>query len=157
MLNRSAGKFLAASAALTMFLTACGGSPETTDAPEAPQESPQATAETTTADIDLTDPTAVVETIFVAANSEEFASLADLCDPSGENDEDTQRICDLPDNEADQASFVEFFAQGKVSGDAEIRAEGSEAEVPFLFGPDGTEEETMVLVNRDGNWYLSSF
>ncbi len=34
---------------------------------------------------------------------------------------------------------------------------GNTAKVPFLFGPDGTQPETMNLIRRGENWYLLSF
>jgi hypothetical protein len=52
---------------------------------------------------------------------------------------------------------VEFFATGKITGDASISPDGTEAEEPFLFGPDEDREETMKLINRDGQWYLFGF
>jgi hypothetical protein len=69
---------------------------------------------------------------------------------NGENDDDTQAICDLATDETQRESFVEFFATGKITGDASISPDGAEAEVPFLFGPDADREETMKLINRDG-------
>ena len=79
------------------------------------------------------------------------------CDPLGENDSDTQMICDIATDETNREEFIEYFATGKISGEARISRNGAEAEVPFLFGPDGDREETMNLINRDGQWYLSSF
>ena len=108
------------------------------------------------ASIDQTNPNSVVQAIFDAANSEEYSALENLCDPQGENDSDTQDICGLAESDTDfQQEFVEYFAKGKPSGDAEIKAD--EASVPILFGPDADQEETMVLVKRDDKWYLSSF
>jgi hypothetical protein len=108
-------------------------------------------------DVDFTDPASVLQAVFDAAQSGDFAALQNLCDPLGENDSDTQMICDLATDNTERASFVEFFEKAQINGDAQISLDGSEAEVPFLFGPDGQEEETMKLINRDGNWYLSSF
>jgi hypothetical protein len=102
-------------------------------------------------------PEMVVQTIFDAAQSGDFAPLKDLCDPLGENDDDTQMICEVATDETHRASFVKWFTKGKVTGDAEISPDGSGAEVPFLFGPDGDQAETMVLINRDGVWYLLEF
>ncbi|GAB4539555.1 MAG: hypothetical protein Kow0063_28480 [Anaerolineae bacterium] len=105
----------------------------------------------------ITSPESVVQAIFEAAKSGDFASLKDLCDPLGENDSDTQMICDLATDDANREEFVQNFATGQINGDARISADGTEAEVPFLFGPDGDREETMKLVNRDGRWYLFDF
>jgi tetratricopeptide (TPR) repeat protein len=105
----------------------------------------------------LTSPESVVQAIFDAAKSGDFASLKNLCDPLGENDGDTQGICDLATDDTNREEFVQYFATGRISGDAQISPEGDKAEVPFLFGPDGDREETMGLINRDGQWYLFGF
>ena len=42
-------------------------------------------------------------------------------------------------------------------GDPQISPDGNTADVPFLFGPDGDQEETMVLIRRNGRWYLLQF
>ena len=104
-----------------------------------------------------TSPESVVQVIFDAAKSGDFASLKNLCDPLGENDGDTQGICDLATDDTNREEFVQYFATGRISGDAQISPEGDRAEVPFLFGPDGDREETMELINRDGQWYLFGF
>ena len=105
----------------------------------------------------VTAPGTVVQAVFDVAQSGDFASLEALCDPLGENDGDTQMICDLATDDTNRAEFVQLFATGRVSGDARISPEGDKAEVPFLFGPDGDRAETMELVNRDGQWYLFGF
>ncbi len=102
-------------------------------------------------------PESVVQTIFDAARSGDFAVLDGLCDPLGENDGDTQMICDLAGDDANRDEFVQFFATGEIGGDAVISPDGNRAEVPFIFGPDGNSEETMELINREGQWYLYSF
>ena len=104
-------------------------------------------------------PVAVLETIFLAARTGDFAPLAGLCDPKGENDGDTRDICrfggpDAPPAGA-AAEFKLWFAKGKVNGGAVIS--GDTAKVPFLFGPNGDKEEEMSFVRRDGKWYLGSF
>jgi hypothetical protein len=66
-------------------------------------------------------------------------------------------ICDVAADETNREEFVQYFATGKISGDAQISADGMQAEVPFLFGPDGADEEIMGLINRDGQWYLFGF
>ena len=108
------------------------------------------------ADVDHSDPAAVTSAVFDAAVSADLSDLPGLCDPRGENDGDTQRyICDMTIDSADWGAFVDAFAKARVSGPAVIG--GSTARVPFLFGPDGTRQETMNLILRDGKWYLSSF
>lgn len=106
--------------------------------------------------LDQTNPKSVVEYIFSSAKSGDFSGLSQLCDPKGENDGDTKRICNLANEEAKvKDSFKEYFAKGTVVGEAEV--EGDKAAVKFKFGPDGSKDETMNLVQRDGKWYLSSF
>lgn len=102
-----------------------------------------------------TGPEAVLQTVFDAATTGDFETLANLCDPLGENDGDTQMICDLSTVETDRESFLEYFSKGKIVGEAVVN--GDSAEVPFLFGPDGDAEETMGLIQRDGTWYLLDF
>jgi len=104
-----------------------------------------------------TSPESVVQAIFDAAQSGDLSSLKGLCDPLGENDGDTQAICDLATDAANRDEFVQYFFTGKVNGSAQIGPAGDKATVPFLFGPDGDSEGTMTLVNRDGQWYLFDF
>lgn len=106
---------------------------------------------------DANSPEAVLQAVFDAAQSGDFSTLSNLCDPMGENDGDTQQICTIASDAETQDSFVEYFSTGQITGDAAISTDGNQAEVPFLFGPNGQQEETMSMVNRDGQWYLSSF
>ncbi len=106
---------------------------------------------------DLSTPERTLEALFEAARTGDFTVLAGLCDPLGENDRDTEKICDLAADDPLRASFVEYFGSGKVNGEAVISADGNTAEVPFLFGPNGDLEETMRLIKRDGNWYLLDY
>ena len=105
--------------------------------------------------VDFTDPVSVLQAVFTAAATEDFNALSGLCDPWGENDDDTGLLCAITAEHPDKDSFVEYFAQAKVAGQATL--DGDRAEVPFLFGPEGDQEETMGLVLRDGKWYLSDF
>jgi hypothetical protein len=102
-------------------------------------------------------PVDVMLAVFEAARTGQFDGLAELCDPRGENDGDTQMICDLASDETHRDAFVEAFANGKLMGEAQISPDGMAAEVAFAFGPEGDQEETMELVNRDGQWYLFGF
>jgi hypothetical protein len=104
-----------------------------------------------------TSPEGVVRAVFDAAKSGDFASLEGLCDPLGENDGDTQMVCDAATDDSVREEFVEYFSAGKISGDAQVSPDGDTVEVPFLFSPYGDREETMTLINRDGQWYLFSF
>jgi len=103
--------------------------------------------------IDQSTPEKAVESIFSAAQAEKFDGLKNLCHPEVDNDNDTDGICKLV--EANHDEFINYFAQGEVAGDAEI--DGDKAKVPFLFGPDGEDEETMNLIKKDGVWYLAGF
>ena len=85
----------------------------------------------------------VVQAVFVAAQTDDFDGLQELCDPQGENDGDTQMICDLATDSTNREEFVQFFAQGQLNGEVVISQDGNQAEVPFLFGPDGQQEESM--------------
>ena len=102
-------------------------------------------------------PEGVVLSIFEAARTGDFTGLAGLCDPLGENDGDTQMICDLATDDTNREEFIAAFSTGTVIGDAVVALSGDRAEVPFLFGPDGDEEETMELVKRNDRWYLLGF
>ncbi|RME82399.1 MAG: hypothetical protein D6775_11015 [Caldilineae bacterium] len=106
---------------------------------------------------DLSTPEGTLEAVFEAARTGDFTALAVLCDPLRENDRDTQRICDLTADDPLRASFVEYFSSGKLNGEAVISADGNTAEVPFLFGPNGDQEETMRLIKRNGKWYLLDY
>jgi hypothetical protein len=110
-----------------------------------------------TAAADTSGPEGVLQAVFDTAKSGDFAPLADLCDPLGENDGDTQAICDLASDESDRESFIAYFRNASMAGPAQISPDGKTADVPFLSGPDGDQEETMVLIRRDGRWYLLQF
>ena len=119
-----------------------------------PTSTPALTA-TPTAVSEGTGPEDVLQIVFDAAKTGDFEALANLCDPLGENDGDTQMICDLSTVETNRESFIEYFSQGRISEEAVVN--GDSAEVPFLFGPDGDADETMGLIQRDGQWYLLDF
>lgn len=105
--------------------------------------------------VDFSDPVKVVQAIFDAAKNKDIVILTSLCDPKGENDGDTRRICDVAKDSKKLDEFVLWFSKGKVTGKAII--EDDRARVPFLFGPDGKKKEEMNLIKRDGKWYLYSF
>lgn len=105
--------------------------------------------------VNFADPKSVTASIFYAAESGRVAHLAGLCDPRGENDEDTARICAMTPSSPEWDDFRTEFARGRLNG--EPRVSGDRAALHFLFGPDGRQSETMELVRRDGRWYLSSF
>ncbi len=108
--------------------------------------------------VDQSKPEAVVTAIFTAAKSGDFSALKALLPPSGKNDGDVTQVCTVGEaSEKAVKSFRSFFEKGKISGKARISSDGSKAEVDFLFGPDGTKEETMNLLKENGKWYLGSF
>jgi hypothetical protein len=96
-------------------------------------------------------PEDVVNTIFDAAKNKDYSKLSVLCAEGC--DGDSKHVCEMKDE--DKESFVKYFSKGKVVGSATV--EGDNAKVNILFGPDGTKEETMNLVKKDGKWYLMSF
>lgn len=106
--------------------------------------------------LDQSNPENVVNAIFEAAKTGNLDLLTGLCDPMAENDGDTRRMCAANEaNDQEKEEFITYFKDGKIAG--EVLIEGDEARVPFLFGPGATENEEMVLINRDGKWYLYSF
>lgn len=107
------------------------------------------------ASVDHSDPAAVVQAMLDVATTTDWARLGGLCDPTGGNDGDTQRICNLATDADDRAEFIEVFRGGTLNGDTEIT--GDTATVPFLFGVTERRGEEMRLVQRDGRWYLASF
>ncbi len=107
------------------------------------------------ASLDQSSPEGVVNAVFHAAKSGDATHLSQLCDPRGDNDGDTRRICKLTNDGEDWKRFVEYFADGSVGTD--VRTAGSRAVVPFKFGPGGTKSEEMKVIEVDGKWYLSSF
>lgn len=115
---------------------------------------PATPAAPATGGIDNSSPTKVTEAVFAAAASGNTDQLKGLCDPTGEGDGDTKDICGLTPTSPKFGEFKEYFAKGKATKET---VTGDAAEVTFLFGPDGTKDETMKLVRRDGKWYLSSF
>lgn len=111
---------------------------------------------TTSGEIDFEDPVSVLQAVFDAAISQDYDNLSSLCDPLGENDGDTAMVCEIHEGHEVEPQFIEYFTTGEIIGDPMVN--GDEAEVPFIFGPPGEEdEETMNFILRDGKWYLYSF
>lgn len=126
-------------------------------------------------EIDFTDPKSVVNAIFYAAQTKEFSIMQCLCDPYGEGDGDTKRLCSISqiakqiedyggseNTKKGLDEFVNMFESGRISGQIIYSENEGEkySKVPFLFnhpGGDRRSDETMILVKRHGNWYLSSF
>jgi hypothetical protein len=126
--------------------------------------------------LDQSDPKSVVNAIFYAARSGEYDILENLCDPNGDGDGDTKRICALTDlkrqsslyGETDDMAkvfkeFNETFNLASVFGQISYDSldNGDKiANVPFMFNHPGGENrssEVMRLVEREGKWYLYSF
>ena len=110
---------------------------------------------TSIAVVDYANPAAVVQAVFSAAATGDYVNLSGLCDPLGENDGDTALICEITTGHANENDFIQIFANGRINGDVIIN--GERAELPFLFGPAGDQQETMILILRDGRWYLLEF
>lgn len=125
-------------------------------------------------DINFTDPKSVVNAIFHAAQTKDFGILQCLCDPYGQGDGDTKGLCSISqvakqieeyggseNTKKELDGFVKMFESGRISGQVTYEDyEGTQhAKVPFWFNHPGGESrsnETMNLVKRHGNWYLSS-
>jgi hypothetical protein len=125
--------------------------------------------------INFTDPGSVVNAIFYAAQTRDFGIMQCLNDPFGDSDGDVKDLCSIS-NIAKQNEeyggddnikkklddFVKYFELGRITGQitySELDGFQS-AKVPFWFNHPGGESrsnEVMNLVNRYGNWYLSSF
>ncbi len=105
--------------------------------------------------VDFEDPANVLQAVFDSARLGDYSQLAGLCDPQGENDDDTAAICEITTGHEYEASFKEWFAKGQITGAAAI--DGDRAEIPFTFGPEGDKEEMMTLIQRNGRWYLLEF
>lgn len=141
-----------------LFLTACtNGGTTVKEASSANKDIPFETIDLSKKNdlnaVDFTSPEAVVEAIFSSARSRDLSVLPKLCDSKGKNDERTTRICNLL--EIDRMLFIVEFENGKVLGDAVI--EGDKAKVPYVYGFDGSDVQTMELIKRDGQWYLYRF
>lgn len=106
-------------------------------------------------DVDFANPKSVLGSVFYAARTGEIGHLASLCDPRGTANHAVQRICALEAQSSDLGSFRANFARARLNG--EPRISGDTAVIKFLYGPKGTDRETMTLVRRDGRWYLQSF
>lgn len=104
---------------------------------------------------DHSTPELVVGAIFTAAKTNDAAILRGLCDPEGEADGDVTDLCEIPESEF--AEFVQFFANGSITGPAVVAPDGNTARVPNSFGPpDNQQAETIVVVKRGDAWFLLS-
>lgn len=116
-------------------------------------------------DLRTQDPESVLNAVFYAARTGDLAILSVLCDPKGENDNDTKGICALGTPAGDRKIkplFLKAFAGGKTIGKPEFGRVNDIVlvDIPFEFtSPKDSQlvQEKMTLVQRYGNWYLSSF
>jgi len=98
----------------------------------------------------------LLKQVFKAARTGEFGILSELCDPVGELDTETRRLCEVGNTPPDaQEDFVKYFENGKISSEAMIK--GDSATVQILFGYDNNASALINFVKRDGTWYMSSF
>ena len=110
-------------------------------------------------DIHLT-PEIFVNSMFKAISEKDYAVLRDLCDPLGENDGDSRRICGMEYlEEIEQNAMIEYFGKASINGSTTYETlDGvSYAQVPIIFGPNKDLKETIELVNRKGKWFFSGF
>ena len=140
-------------------LTACGGKSEASPYP--------ITGGSVDGGFDQSDPGKVVQRLFEAAKADDPKMLTGLCDPEKQNDGDTDCLCALDPayvphqcaedsrNRVSWEEFKAYFQNGSLAGKPTIA--GNEASVPFYFGENGTDTETMALVQSDKQWYMSSF
>ncbi|MBJ6369469.1 hypothetical protein [Snuella sedimenti] len=101
-------------------------------------------------------PEGVVNYIFQSAKSKDFSKLRNLCDPYGENDADTRRIClvEMQPTEM-QNRFVESFENGRIMGNPKI--ENETAEIEIAFGQYSDKLEKIKLIKRMDKWYIGSY
>jgi hypothetical protein len=126
---------------------------------EKAEEAPAATpspeaAAAAAAELAQSNPVSVVTAIFTAASTGKVDGLAALIDPT-DADGDAKRIGEAATDEKVKGEFTKYFAKAKIAGVPKI--DGDKAEVPILFGLEGTKAETMNMIKRDGKWYLQSF
>lgn len=93
--------------------------------------------------------------MFDIANGAPAALLATLCDPEGQSDLDTRRICDQAKGFDPEGEFAAYFKHGKLL-EGPIVA-GDTASIPFSFGPGKPKRKMMTLIQRKGKWYLLAF
>lgn len=106
--------------------------------------------------VDHAYPRNVLDAVFLAARTSNPKLLQGLCDPKGQGDGDTKAICELTLKHPRWTDFKRNFEKGvRISRVA--RLQGDKARLNFLFGTDGRKPEEMVLIQRDGRWYLHSF
>lgn len=102
------------------------------------------------------NPASVVQAIFSAAKTGNYALLSGLCNPSQQGDGDTKMICGMSEQNTEvKREFREHFRTGKIIGKAVIQ--GDTATVKIKFGLQGKDDEEFRLVRIDGKWYLQGY
>lgn len=105
--------------------------------------------------LDQTQPELVVQAVFDVANGATAELLAVLCDPMGQNDLDTRRICDQAKGFDPEGEFAAYFKHGKLLEGPIVN--GDTASIPFSFGPGKPKRKVMTLIQRQKKWYLLGF
>lgn len=100
-------------------------------------------------------PENLMKYIFDSAKNGDFSNFRYLGDPYGENDNDVNQFCyvELLTNEKKE-EFRREIENGRIMGKPKI--ENDRAEIEFAFGQSSNKLEKMIMVNRNGFWYLES-
>ena len=125
--------------------------------------------------LDYTNPESVVNAMFYAAQTKDYAILQCLCDPFGDGDGDVKQLCSISqvaeqiekyggsaESKATVDEFVSMFTTGRITGQVTFSKGGGEefAHVPvYINHPGGPSrsDENIKLVKRYGNWYWFGF
>ncbi|OUR97964.1 hypothetical protein A9Q86_15360 [Flavobacteriales bacterium 33_180_T64] len=101
-------------------------------------------------------PESLMTYIFESCKKEDFSNFRYLCDPYGESDSDVNQICyaELLSGERKKELKSEF-EKGRIIGTPKIDVD--KAEIEFAFGPSVNKLEKMLMVKRNGFWYLVGF
>ncbi len=100
-------------------------------------------------------PEGVINYLFESAKNRDFSKLRNLCDPYGENDIDTRKICLLEMQPTEiQNQFVQEFENGRIIGESKMKS--AIAEIEIAIGASSNRLEKIKLVNRMNKWYIES-
>jgi len=99
--------------------------------------------------LDHRDPLSVVEAVLYAADTGDIDVMCNLCDPRLLNDEKTEDLCFIADE--DIPKFRKEFRGASIAGEIEYEYEYAYV---TLSSTERSEEIKFVLVKRYGNWYL---
>jgi len=109
--------------------------------------------EPATKHVNFNHPVKVVESVFEAARTYNLEILNNLCDPFGENNDGSRKICELSDDEID--IFVHEFSEGMILDNVMIK--GDTARVPIRYGINGDKESIITLIKREKKWFILNF